>query len=201
MSIATLAQIITAATNTLFVLVLAAGYYYTWRVSQQTLEEMKSQRTSMGRPLVIVQEDYDDLPEIDLSIRNVSGGAARNITFEFSSPVESSNGFVISDLPYFQNGLDFLPPNGEIDCYWDELYSLLPYLEEKGLRDGISVTVRYEDLTGASYESYWKLNPFLYGDTRIVKRKGMGDLVRAVEKLSADRERATEEKSAKATER
>jgi hypothetical protein len=72
--LATLAQVVTSVTNLLFVVVLAAGYYFTWRVSQQTLGEMREQRTAMGRPLVIVQEDYDDLPELDVAIRNVSGG-------------------------------------------------------------------------------------------------------------------------------
>lgn len=43
--------------------------------------------------------------------------------------------------------------------------------------------VRYKDLSGASYESRWRLNPFLYKGTRLVRCKGMGDLVRAVEKL------------------
>ena len=54
MDIVTLAQIINSVTNLLFVIVLAAGYYFTWRVSQTTLEEMRAQRTAMGRPLVIV---------------------------------------------------------------------------------------------------------------------------------------------------
>ena len=124
-------------TNLLFVIVLAAGYYFTWRVSQTTLEEMRAQRTAMGRPLVIVQEDYESLPELDVAIRNVSEGAARDIKFQFSAPIESSNGFVVSDLPYFKYGLDFLPPNGEITCYWDELDSLLPYLESKNLQNGM----------------------------------------------------------------
>ena len=96
--IVTLAQVITSVTNLLFVIVLAAGYYFTWRVSQTTLEEMRSQRTAMGRPLVIVEEDYESLPELDVTIRNVSEGAARDIEFEFSVPIESSNGFVVPDL-------------------------------------------------------------------------------------------------------
>jgi hypothetical protein len=182
--IVTLAQVITSVTNLLFVIVLAAGYYFTWRVSQTTLEEMRAQRTAMGRPLVIVQEDYESLPELDVAIRNVSEGAARDIEFEFSVPIESSNGFVLSDLPYFKYGLDFLPPNGEITCYWDELDSLLPFLESKDLTNGIHVTVRYKDLTGDSYQSQWRLNPFLYKDTRLVRRKGMVDLVNAVERLA-----------------
>jgi hypothetical protein len=65
---------------------------------------MRAQRTAMGRPLVIVQEDYESLPELDVAIRNVSEGAARHIEFEFSVPIESSNGFVVSDLPYFNMG-------------------------------------------------------------------------------------------------
>lgn len=84
MDLVTVAQIVTALTNLAFVIVLAAGYYFTWRVSQQTLKEMREQRTAMGRPLVIVQEDYDDLPELDVAIRNVSEGAARDITKSLS---------------------------------------------------------------------------------------------------------------------
>jgi hypothetical protein len=189
MDLVTLAQVVTSVTNLLFVVVLAAGYYFTWRVSQTTLEEMRSQRTAMGRPLVIVQEDYESLPELDVAIRNVSEGAARDIEFQFSAPIESSNGFVVSDLPYFKYGLDFLPPQGEITCYWDELDSLLPYLESKNLKDGIHVTVRYRDLSDAQYQSQWRLNPFLYKDTRIVRRKGMGDLVNAVERMARSNDR------------
>jgi hypothetical protein len=35
--VATLAQVVTSVTNLLFVIVLAVGYYFTWRVSQTTL--------------------------------------------------------------------------------------------------------------------------------------------------------------------
>ena len=188
MDIVTVAQVVTSVTNLMFVVVLAAGYYFTWQVSQTTLEEMRSQRTAMGRPLVIVQEDYESLPELDVAIRNVSEGAARDIEFEFSAPIESSNGFVVSDLPYFKYGLDFLPPNGEITCYWDEIDSLLPFLESKGLQNGIHVTTRYRDLSGDMYQSQWRLNPFLYKDTRLVRRTGMVDLVNAVEKLAQSKD-------------
>jgi len=83
-------------TNLLFVIVLAAGCYFTWRVSQTTLEEMRAQRTAMGRPLVIVQEDYESLPELDVAIRNVSEGAARDIEFEFSVPIENARAWETS---------------------------------------------------------------------------------------------------------
>lgn len=44
--VATIAQVVTAVTNTLFVIVLAAGYYYTWKSSHGTLREMQKQRTT-----------------------------------------------------------------------------------------------------------------------------------------------------------
>jgi hypothetical protein len=187
MDVATIAQVVTAITNTLFVIVLAVGYYITWRVSQQTLNEMKAQRMAVGRPQVIVDDDYESLPEVNTAVRNVSQGAARDITFEFSAPVESSNGFVISDLPYFAGGMDFLPPDGEISTYWDHLEALLPFLEQKGLGKGIRVTTRYKGLDGQSYETSWLLNPFIYRDGRFTRHKGMSDLVTAVEKLAAEK--------------
>ena len=54
-----------------------------------------------------------------------------------------------------------MPPHGELSCYWDDLNVLIPFLEERNLRGGITVIVRYSDLSGAPYESRWRLNPFL----------------------------------------
>jgi len=39
-----------------------------------------------------------------------------------------------------------------------------------------------------SYQRRWRLNPFLYRDTRLVRRKGMGDLVKAVERLNLSKD-------------
>ena len=150
MDVATLAQVVTSVTNLLFVIVLAVGYYFTWRVSQTTLQEMRAQRTAMGRPLVIVQEDYDSLPELDVAIRNVSEGAARDIRVRVlraasRAPTASSS----RSLPYFKYGLDFLPPHGEITCYWDELGSLLPFLGfERPPGTASTLPSSYRDLTG-----------------------------------------------------
>ncbi len=118
-------------------------------------------------------------------MRNVSSGPAKDISFEFSAPVESSDGFVVSDLPYFKDGLDFLAPDadGTVTCYWDRLEDLLPFLKEKGLEGGISVTTRYRDLAGEHYETEWTLNPSIYKDHRYVQHRGMDDLVERVAKL------------------
>jgi hypothetical protein len=111
MDLVALAQLVTAVTNLLFTTLLAGGYHFTWRASQQTRNEMKEQRPAMVEAAGHrAEEHYDDLPELDVAILERQRGAAREITSAFSAPLGNSSGFVISGLPYFKNGLDFLPP-------------------------------------------------------------------------------------------
>jgi hypothetical protein len=113
----TIIQIAQGVSNIFSVIVIALGYYALVRVTRKSVEEMRTQRLAGGRPTVIVADNYQNLPEIDIVIRNMVGGPAKDITFEFSAPVEDSSGYVISDLPIFKNGLDFLAPNGELAVY------------------------------------------------------------------------------------
>jgi hypothetical protein len=178
-----IAQIASPIVSFIFIVVLGVGYYYQWKVSRKTLDEMIEERISGGRPQVIVDDDYSSLPEVDIVVRNVSSGPAKDISFEFSAPVESSEGYVISELPYFRDGLDFLAPDGRISCYWDHLDRLVPFLRERGLEGGIKVTTKYRDLAGEYYSTEWTLNPFVYEQHRYVHHKGMDDLVERMESI------------------
>jgi hypothetical protein len=178
-------QIAATASNIIFFLVFVVAYYKLIQMNRRTVSLQEWQAHAIGRPQVIVDDDYSRLPEVDISIRNISEGAAKDITFEFSSPVESSDGTIISDLAYFQDGLSFLAPGKEITCHWDHLDTLLPFLREKGLEHGIKVTTRYKDLAGESYETDWNLNPNIYRDNNYIHRKGIGDLVDATKEISA----------------
>jgi hypothetical protein len=205
MDFITIIQIAQGVSNIFSVIVVALGYYALIRVTQKSVEEMRAQRLAGGRPMVIVDDNYNNLPEIDIVIRNMVGGPAKDITFEFPAPIESSSGYCISDLPIFKNGLAFLSPNTEIGVYWDHLDSLLPHLREKGLEEGISVTTRYKDLAGYSYETQWHLNPFIYEHRRYIQHRCIGDLVdvveKAVEKLSPDGQVQSAERTGPAAER
>lgn len=156
------------------------------KVYDRMLHVTEAQRTAMGRPQVIVDDDYARLPEVDIVVRNMSEGAAKEISFEFSAPVQSSDGTIVSELSYFRDGLDFLAPGAEISCYWDHLDSLLPLLKENGLEGGITVTTRYKDLAGESYQTEWTLNPYIYRDGRYVQCKGVADVARSLEKFSGE---------------
>jgi hypothetical protein len=100
-----IAQIVTAVTTVFYAAVFAIGYYLIVRGNRKTLMEMREERLSGGRPQVIVEMGLLNLPYVELVVRNVSGGAARDITFEFSGSIEDSSGFVISELRYLKEGI------------------------------------------------------------------------------------------------
>src|SRR4051794_27632668 len=136
-----------------------------------------------GRPLIIVSEDYENLPTINLIIQNVGAGPAKNITFTFSVPVESSDGYVLSDLSIFTEGITSLAPGARIVCYWDELGNLQPMVREGRLERPVAVTVEYQDIAGGVYSHDWEIDPSLYEGLRTFGNKSMNEVVEAVENV------------------
>jgi hypothetical protein len=183
-----LAQIITAITTVFYAGVFALGYYLMIQGNRETIREMREQRLSGGRPQVIVEARYSRLPMVDFVVKNVSGGVAKDIKFDFSAPLEDSSGFVISDLPYLREGMNFLGPGEEVSCVWDDLDSLIASLRQKELNKGVMVTVSYKDLVGHSYETDWQINPLLYEGNRHVppgqNRRDFEDLLALVGRIS-----------------
>jgi len=182
-----------------FIVIVGLGYYYSVRATrvmgqstQEMVQEMREERTTGGRPLITVSEDYESLPNLSLVVQNVGHGPAKSISFSFSAQVESSDGFVLSDLAIFQEGLTDLAPGAKILCYWDKLENLLPMMQEGRLEREISVTVEYQDLTGGYHSHEWAIAPWRYEGLRTTEYKGMTDLVNAVEELVEDEDRRKE---------
>ncbi len=161
-----IAQIVTAVTTVFYVAVFAIGYYLIIKGNRETLSEMRLERLSGGRPQVMVETGLLNLPIVEFVVRNVSGRAAKDIALELSGPIEDSSGFVISELRYIREGIPFLGPGERIRCIWDHIDSLIPYLHEKRLYEGIAVKVSYKDLPGEAYTTEWKINPLLYEGLR-----------------------------------
>jgi hypothetical protein len=161
-----IAQIVTAITTVFYAAVFAIGYYLIIRGNRQTLREMRQEWLYGGRPQVIVEMSLLELPMVELVVRHVSGGAAKDITFEFSDPVEDTSGFVLSDLRYLKEGIPFLGPGEKIRCLWNHIDHLTRFLGEKGLHEGIAVNVSYKDLTGEAYTTEWRINPLLFEGLR-----------------------------------
>jgi hypothetical protein len=187
MDLVTISQVANPVLQTVFIAVIGLGYYFTVRATNRTVEEMRAEHTAGGgRPLITVTENYATLPNLSLIVQNVGQGPAKDITFEFSAPVESSDGHVLSDLPFFEEGLTSLGPGASIACYWDTLDNLLPAIKEGRIASDITVKVRYKDLNLRPHETEWDINPRLYEGIRVVDYKGMTNLVDAVEKIQAE---------------
>ena len=100
--------------------------------------------------------------------------------------MESSDGFVLSDLAFFEEGITSLVPGSRIVCYWDELENLQEMFQEERLERGITVTVNYQDITGGSYSHSWEIDPLLYQGLRTIGYRDVSDLVYVVEKISEE---------------
>src|SRR3954470_5498630 len=180
----TIAQIANPILQLIFIVVIGFGYYFSVRSTQRMVQEMTEEHTAGGgRPLITVSEDYATLPNLNILVQNTGGGPAKDISFDFSEDIVSSDGFVVSDLPFFQEGLPSLAPGASIACYWDTLQNLLPLIKEGKIASDITVTVRYQDLTGTSYEHEWEVSARLYEGVRMVDYKGMTNLVDVVEQI------------------
>jgi hypothetical protein len=158
-----IAQMITAITTVFYADVFASGYYMMIRGNREVLQEMREERLSGGRPQVIVETSLLNLPLVEFVVPHVSGGAAKDITFEIPDPIEDSSGYIISDLPYLKEGIPLLGSGERIRCLWDHIDRLMPSLREKGLHEGIAVKVNYRDLTGAAYITEWRIAAKCFG--------------------------------------
>lgn len=186
MDIVSVAQI-AAAVGTLVLAILTFAYVL---FTRSMVKELRETRLSHDRPYVIVDADYEELPVINIVVRNIGNGPASNITFDFSADIEEPQGLNLSELAYFREGIEFLAPGNEIKAFWDMGHSLIPFLEERGLEKGIKVTSHYKSYTGESYDTSWVINPLILKGLPSIRRYSTSDMAKALKRLSDDFHRA-----------
>jgi hypothetical protein len=57
--------------------------------NREMVEEIREARIAEERPHVIVDTDHSEPPMVDVVLRNIGKGAAKDITFEFSATMEA----------------------------------------------------------------------------------------------------------------
>jgi hypothetical protein len=170
MDIAIWAQVL----SSLATFVVAAGILYQGR-------EARKARDDTDRPQIIVDSDYTGRFTTNIVVRNIGNGTAKNITFKFSATLETTSGYDITELPYFKHGINFMAPQTDLPAVWDSYQNVVQSLKEKGLTDGITITSRYQDRQGQSYETEWTINPLLLEGSGYSDYKGYEDEVKALE--------------------
>jgi hypothetical protein len=124
---------------------------------------------------------------------------AKNITFEFSAPLETTSGADITEMPYFKHGINFMAPHTDLPTVWDSYQNVVQNLRDRGLTQGVTITSKYEGRNGDSYETEWTINPLLLEGSGYSEYKAYEDEVqaledqaRALEKISEDIEEVKE---------
>ncbi len=182
MDIAVLAQIL----SSLGTLIVALGILYQGRQARKA-------RDDHFRPQIIVDADYTGRFTTNIVVRNIGGGAAKDITFDFSAPLESTTGRDITELPYFQNGINFMAPQTDLPAVWDSYQNVVQTLRDKGLMEGITITSKYKDVQGENYETAWTINPLLLEGSGYSEYKGYEDQVQALEDQARALEKIAED--------
>ncbi len=177
-----LAQIL----SSLGTLIVALGILYQGRQARKA-------RDDHFRPQIIVDADYTGRFTTNIVVRNIGGGAAKDITFDFSAPLKSTTGRDITELPYFHNGINFMAPQTDLPAVWDSYQNVVQTLRDKGLMEGITITSKYKDLQGESYETAWTINPLLLEGSGYSEYKGYEDQVQALEDQARALEKIAED--------
>ena len=167
----------------------ALGTFILAGLAYAQVREMRETRISQERPHVIVDADYKS-SFVYLVVRNLGQGAAKDITFEFSAPVEAPEGVdnslwvPLNEQGYFARGMDFLAPGAELRNFWGTMRTLPRFLEERGLDNGIKITSRHKSLAGRQHESELTVNPILVRDVLSTPEKGIQELAEATEQIA-----------------
>jgi hypothetical protein len=182
MDIAVLAQLLSSFAT----LVVAVGILYQGR-------EARRARDDQDRPQIIVVADYTGRFTTNIVVRNIGHGVARNITFAFSAPLESTSGYDITQQPNFENGINFMAPQTSLPAVWDSYQNVVKNLRAEGLTEGITITSYYEDRQGERYETEWTINPLLLEGSGYSDYKGYEDEVQALQDQARALERIAED--------
>jgi hypothetical protein len=172
--------------SSLGTLVVAAGILYQGR-------QALNARNDTDRPQIIVDADYTGRFTTNIVVRNIGHGVAKNITFGFSAPLETTSGHDITELPYFKHGINFMAPQTDLPAVWDSYQNVVQNLRDKGLTSGITITSFYEDRNGERYETEWTINPLLLERSGYSDYKGYEDEVQALQDQARAMERISED--------
>ena len=182
MDIAVVAQLLSSVGT----LVVATGILYQGGQARKA-------RDDTDRPQIIVDADYTGRFTTNIVVRNIGNGTAKNITFEFSAPLQTTSGYDITELPYFRHGINFMAPQTDLPAVWDSYRNVVQNLRDKGLTNGITITSKYEDRNGEPYETEWTINPLLLEGSGYSDYKGYEDEVQALQDQARALERISED--------
>lgn len=163
----------------LFVLVAVTMLYALF--TQQMVVEMRTARELQVRPCVLVDFEFPRGWLMEVVVKNIGDGPARDVRFRFDHPLLNSQGQDFSEYPLFHESIEFLPPHKEIRAAFD---SATKYFGKKAqLPLKIIGRISYADATGQRHDDPLVIDLSIYKNLSFFGHKDMNDLVKEVEEL------------------
>lgn len=137
------------------------------------------------RPFVVVDIEIRVVPFIELVIANLGATMARDVSFEFDPPLQSTldtapRKVPIADVSLFRDGVPSFPPGKRLVVLIDQGVQRTA----AGLADRFVVTVRYRgEPFDRRFEDQFVLDIATYREWGAVRRKTAHDVAIELEKL------------------
>jgi hypothetical protein len=141
--------------------------------------EAKQLREDQTRPFVVIELDGVRKTFFEFVIKNIGTTMARNVTFTFDPPAESTmSGVDLQKLKMFRDGISTLPPGKVLRTLFDDA----PARYKAQLPDVYEVTVSYLGPSGPKrYEEKIDLDFGLYWNSRSITTHDIHDLHKQLE--------------------
>lgn len=152
--------------------------------NRRMVEEMDQARLEQDMPHVVVEDEYGADNMVDLVVRNLGTGAARNIEFTFSEAIKNSRDGNVSDVGYLKNGMEFLAPGAVVRCFWDMSFNLMSVMQQRESGGGVEIVTSYDSTHGHQYSTISKIDPLRFEGQTTIRHYGMHELSKSVLEMS-----------------
>jgi hypothetical protein len=151
--------------------------------SEASAREMKLTRERQVAPSIIAYFDNQTSNLIDLVIKNIGYGAAKDVGLKIAPPLLDFKDRPISELSLFRQGINFFPPNREFRQIVGTSSNFFSKDSQRPLE--YKLTISYSNIFGRTIpDQIIPLDLSVYRDLPIHRGSAMDKLVEKVDKIA-----------------
>lgn len=152
--------------------------------NQTMAEEMKLTREMQNKPSLIAYFDNPQSVLIDLVVKNIGYGAAKNVMLKIEPPLYDHEERSIAELSLFKRGIDYFPPNREFRQIVGTSGQFFSEGSQRPLE--YNLTLSYSDVDDNSFPAQTiPLDLSVYRNLPLHRESDIDKLAKEVSKLAA----------------